>query len=177
MLLSLENLDSKVRKYMLEEIQSDIDNSERLYISPRLSDTGRNDYPLLLKQGAELYDDQWLAGQLQQNNRLNLTEQRRTKNGITTAKVPYNAHEILAEGEFNRFYIRGLCRRAIDEGIAELVIYRAKEVTTPRPESQAKVGTRINAKVLLEDLRANPGVDTALGLPPGPNSGLSAKLP
>src|SRR6266851_5569734 len=36
---------------------------------------------------------------------------------------------------------------------------------------------RTDPKALLTDLRSNPGVDTALGLPPGPNSGLSARLP
>jgi hypothetical protein len=30
---------------------------------------------------------------------------------------------------------------------------------------------------LLDDLRTNVGVDTALGLPAGPNSGLSAMIP
>lgn len=177
MLLTLTNLDDQTRKYMLEEIESDIASPQRFYISPRLSNIGRNDYPLLLKQAVESQNDEWLANQLQQNGRLNETEQRRTKNGITNAKVPYNAHEMLAEGEFNRFYIRGLCRRAIEEGSNELVVYRAKEVANPRIESQAKIGTRVNAQSLLNDLRTHPGVDTALGLPAGPNSGLSVKLP
>lgn len=176
MLLSLTNLDDTTRKYMIEEIEMDI-ASNRLYISPRLSNTGRADYPSLLKQAAQQHDDEWLAAQLQRNSRLNSTEQRKTKSGFTTAKVPVNAHEMLAEGEFNRFYIRGLCRRAMDEGVADLVAYRAKQVTSPRPESQAKIGKKINAQTLLNDLRANPGVDTALGLPAGPNSGLSVKLP
>jgi hypothetical protein len=91
--------------------------------------------------------------------------------------VPATAPETLAEGEFNRFYIRGLCVRALAEGITELVIYRAKQVENPRSESTAKIGLKISAQALLTDLRANPGVDTALGLPPGPNSGLSVKLP
>ena len=175
--LALVNLDDQTRKYMLEEIESDIASPQRFYMSPRLSSIGCNDYPALLKQAAEAHDDEWLANQLQQNGRLNAMEQRRTKSGFTNAKVPYNAHEMLAEGEFNRFYIRGLCRRAVDEGINELVVYRAKQVASPRPESQAKVGARVNTQSLLSDLRTHPGVDTALGLPAGPNSGLSVKLP
>ncbi len=83
----------------------------------------------------------------------------------------------MAEGEFNRFYARGLCRRAIAEGIEALVVYRAKEVVNPRAESVALIGKSLPAKQLLEDLRAHIGTDTALGLPPGPNSGLSVKLP
>ncbi len=48
---------------------------------------------------------------------------------------------------------------------------------TPRPGSEEKIGTLIDAKAILHDLRTTPGLEPALGLPPGPNSGLSAKLP
>jgi hypothetical protein len=88
-----------------------------------------------------------------------------------------NAHEMLAEGEFNRFYIRAVCLRAIKEGTSEVIVYRAKIVEHARAESEQKIGQRIAAETLLRDLRAHPGIDTALGLPPGPNSGLSAQLP
>ena len=87
------------------------------------------------------------------------------------------AADTLAEGEFNRFYLRALCRRAVEDGVPNLTVYRAKAVRVPRAESQALVGKAIGAQALLQDLRAHPGTDTALGLPPGPNSGLSAKLP
>jgi len=95
---------------------------------------------------------------------------------FTTAKIPVTAPDTLAEGEFNRFYARGLCARAIDNGIKEVVVYRGKEVQQPRAESQAMIGKKIDATVLLEDLRNSPGVEPALGLPPGPNSGLTVHL-
>ena len=50
-------------------------------------------------------------------------------------------------------------------------------MTNPRPESEAKIGKTIAPQSLLDDLRKNIGVEPALGLPPGPNSGLSVKLP
>jgi hypothetical protein len=87
-----------------------------------------------------------------------------------------NANETLAEGEFNRFYLRGLCRVAIDGRTPSIAVYRAKPVAEPRPESQALIGTTFDANTLLADLRAHTGVDTALDLPPGPNSGLSGRL-
>lgn len=106
------------------------------------------------------------------------TEQRRKpKGGVTTARVPVTAAETLAEGEFNRFYARGLCRRALEDSIRELIVYRAKEVRNPRPESVAMIGRRVDPTALLGDLRTHPGVEPALGLPPGPNSGLSVRLP
>ena len=86
--------------------------------------------------------------------------------------------ETLAESQFNRYYIRALCRRALEDGIEALVIYRAKPVATPRPESEALVETTIDPAALLEDLRAHTGEETpALGVPAGPNSGISVRLP
>jgi hypothetical protein len=88
-----------------------------------------------------------------------------------------NAHEMLAEGEFNRFYIRAICLRAIEDGVPEVIVYRAKPVEHARAESEQKIGKGVAPEALLRDLRAHPGIDTALGLPQGPNSGLSVYLP
>jgi hypothetical protein len=176
MALSLTNLDSVTRQYMLEEISRDLAEGN-LYYSPRLSSTGRQVYPTLLEGAARNGTDETLAAGLREPGRLNATEERRKpKGGTTTAQVPVTAPETLSEGEFNRFYARGLCRRAIAEGKDSVFVYRAKEVANPRSESVAMIGKALPAKQLLDDLRANPGADTALGLPPGPNSGLSVRL-
>jgi len=175
--LNLANLDAATRAQMVAEISADVD-ARRLYLSNRLSVAGAQEYPRLLREAAERSNDGWLANELRQPGRLNeMEERRKPKGGTTMVRVPVTAPETLAEGEFNRFYIRGLCLRSIAEGIEELTIYRAKEVDNPRPGSEAKIGERISAQALLADLRANVGVDTALGLPPGPNSGLSVRLP
>jgi|GEM_PF-5209661 len=52
MALSLINLDEKTRKFMIEEIELDIEN-DALYLSERLSTIGHNEYPTLLKQAAQ----------------------------------------------------------------------------------------------------------------------------
>jgi len=177
MALQLENLDARTRRYMLDELERDVAGGA-LYISPRLSERGRGDWQALLRAAIQGHDDAFLADSLRSHGRMKTSEQRRkTKGGSTTARVPATARQTLTEGEFNRFYVRGLCRRALEDGVKELVIYRAKRVSSPRPESQAVIGTRIDAAPLLEDLRTHPGVEPALGLPPGPNSGLSARLP
>jgi hypothetical protein len=162
---------------MLAEIELDI-ASGHLYISPRLSASGARDYPDLLREAARNGTDTSLAAELRAIGRMNTTEQRRKpKGGFTTAQVPVDAPETLAEGEFNRFYARGLCRRAIVEGIETMVVYRAKPVDNPRPECQALIGTHLSPQQLLHDLREHVGTDTALGVPAGPNSGLSVRLP
>ena len=119
-----------------------------------------------------------LADQLRTHGRMRTTEQRKKPTGgYTVARIPPTAADTLAEGEFNRFYIRALCRRAIEERIPNLIIYQAKDVQQPRPDSEWMVGTVTSPPALLEDLRTHQGTDTMYGLPGGPNSGLSVQLP
>lgn len=174
--LNYLNLDEQTRTFMIEEIDMDI-AADRIHLSSYLSETGRADWTGLLKQAAESFTDVWLGEQLRLSGRLSSTAQRRKpKGGYSTVKVPITAHQTLSEGEFNRFYIRGLCRRAIEDGIPHVVIYRAKSVTHPRPESEAVIDTAFDSTALLADLREKVGVETSTGFP-GPNSGISARLP
>jgi len=177
MALNLVNLDDKTRPLMIKEIDRDI-TPGKLYISPRLNSSGVTQYPILLKEAAEKHNDSWLAQEIRARSLMKTEEARGTPSGkTTTAKVPVTAPDTLAEGEFNRFYCRGVCLRAVSEGKTQVRVYRAKHVDNPRPESEAKIGVLVNAQKLLNDLRTNPGVEPALGIPPGPNSGLSVQLP
>lgn len=167
------NLTDQTRQYMTEEVKYDIQKGA-LYLSERLSPSGKEIYPELLLKSIESGNEDTLAESL--IGKFNATYPRKNpRGGFTQAKMPINQHQMLAEGEYNRFYIRALCRIAILER-ARLRIYRAKYSIAPRVESENKIGKFINAEQLLLDLRNNPGTDTALGLPPGPNSGLSVEL-
>lgn len=137
----------------------------------------RREYERQLREAVADRDDGWLADQLRRPGLLETHERRRTASGVTMARVPTNAGETLAEGEFNRFYARGLCARAVEDAVAEVEVYRAKPVARPGAQSEAMLGSRIPAAALLEDLRTAQGVEPALGLPRGPNSGLSVRLP
>lgn len=170
-----EDLDEDVRKCMLEELDLDI-RMGRLYISPRLTSEGARVWPDLLREAFCKHNDDWLASRIRSLGIMRETEERRTPKGnITEVRVPSTAPNTLAEGEFNRFYIRGLCRHVLQSGGTEVEVYRGKEVDNPRPESQAMIGKRLSAQHLLEDLRVSQGVEPALGLPPGPNSGLTVR--
>lgn len=175
MAFRFENLDSKTRELMLDEVELDIKN-RKLYLSPRLSDYGKKQYIQLLKNAIQENNETALANNLRTQNCLNPTEPRNTNQGVKIVSVPVTANETLAEGEFNRFYIRALCRMVIEDKRGILEIYRAKQVSTPRQESQMMIGKIVNPEKLLNDLRTNIGVDTVLGLPPGPNSGLSVRI-
>ncbi|HKY55063.1 MAG TPA: hypothetical protein VJM08_12185 [Anaerolineales bacterium] len=179
MALYLENLDDRTRGLMLDEMEYDIANNQ-LHVSPFLSGQGQRDYANLLRNAIQNGNDETLAQSLREHRRIVRTQPRRQPKagGYSIAATPENAAEVLAESEFNRYYIRGLARRAMEDGITELVIYRAKPVRNPRPESEARVETALSPQELLEDLRSHPGDEPpTLGVPSGPNSGLSVRLP
>lgn len=170
-----ESLDAAVRSAAVREIERDR-ASGTLYISPRLTEAGAQAWPQILREAFERHDDSWVAATLRSRGLMRTEEQRRKpKGGFTTAQVPHTAPDTLAEGEFNRFYARGLCAHVVDSGGTDVEVYRGKDVQNPRPESQAMIGRRVSASDLLNDLRTAQGVEPALGLPPGPNSGLTVR--
>ena len=169
------DLNNDVRAMMLEEIRHDQEQSG-LHLSDRLSPAGREAWPRLLAHAAESGTPQSLAGELRKNGRLLTSEMSRRTGKPYRKAVPHNAPETLAEGEFNRFYIRAICVVALHRGQSDVEVYRAKDVIRPRPESVFKVGSRVDANALLNDIRNSIGVESALRIPAGPNSGLSVRL-
>lgn len=174
--MNFENLTEEVRYLMVDEIEMDI-SQEKLYPSPRLTSAGILQYPNLLIQVATQADPNWLEGRLNMLGLIKAKEQRRSRNGnVSMVKVPHTAAKTLAEGEFNYYYVRGLCAYAIQNEIEALQVYRAKAVRNPRSSSMAKIGMLLPSNQLLADLRLNH-LDAVLGIPAGPNSGLSVRIP
>lgn len=172
--MNLINLE-EARSEMLEEFEGDLQQNQ-LYTSPRLKEDKIQIYYVLLKEAIINGNETRLALKIRTQDLLKIYMPRKTPSGgITLAKVPVDAPETLAEGEFNRFYVRGVCKLAIQKN-KRIVAYRAKEVTQPRVESEEKIGQLFNPESILDDIRRNIGIDTALGVPAGPNSGLSVKL-
>lgn len=170
-----ESLNAAVRDHMLQELQQSI-NNRSLYISPRLTELGAREWPVLLRDAIGGHDDDWLAANLRARGYMRTEETRKKPNGgFTVAQVPGNAPDTLAEGEFNRFYCRGLCAEVLASGGHQVEVYRGKEAAHPRRESEQLIGQHLPAEKLLEDLRDSQGVEPALGVPPGPNSGLTIR--
>lgn len=178
MTLYLVNLDEQTRQLMLDEVEYDVARNQ-LHISPFLSGQGQRDYPNLLREAITRGDETTLTEALQKQRRIDRTLTRRDpRGGYAIVSSPQTAAATLAESEFNRYYIRALCLRAIAAGIPELIVYRAKPVNKPRPESESLVETTIDPVALLGDLRQHTGDELPeLGVPAGPNSGISVRLP
>ncbi len=175
--MNLRNLDKRTRTFMAQEVERDI-FSGILYISKRFNDKGRKEYPSVLLEAVKSHDGDWLALQIYTRGFLDHEEVKHIqKEIIAIAQVPATAGLTFAEGQFNRYYMRGVCLAAIEDGVPEVVVYRGKGAAQPRAASEAMVGKRIPAPALLEDLRAVPGSRSRFGIPPGPNSGLTVGLP
>lgn len=168
------DLNPESRRLIVEEIDAAIRDST-LYFSKRFNPAGTAAWPALLREAAGSHDEHWLAYQLEARVLMSGLEGGHTPSGGYTIKhVPQTAAEALAEGQFNRYYILGLSRRAMAENRAELTVYRAKPVKEPRSASVALVGKRLRAADLIEQLRPVQSSLTHELLKP--NSGLSVHL-
>lgn len=174
-MFNFENLDGKTRAFMLETI-SEAEASGNIYYSARFNDEGFKQWVPLLKEAAKEHDEHWLAYQLEANRLMKGFEESMTPSGGYTVKhVPASAAETMGEGQFNRFYILGLCKRARAEGISNLEVYRAKKSTAPRPESETLIGSQFSVDdVEAQLLKTSDSFKSSLMKP---NSGLSLKLP
>ena len=171
---AFRNLDEQTRRFMVEEIEA-ATSDDNLYFSKRFNSAGISAWPTLLLEAAQAHNEHWLAYQLEAHGLMVGMEGARIPSGGYTVKhVPATAAETVAEGQFNRYYILGLCRRALAERQAEVFIYRAKEVRDPRPESQGLIGSSCDPSELLAQIRPR---ESSLGHKLlKPNSGLSVCL-
>lgn len=177
MAFALDDLCTETRRHMAAELRLDA-VLRRVVIPRRLNEAGRTAYVTLLECALEAGDADALAAALREGGLLEEYELAHSRKGRPYWKlVPSNAAQTLAEEEFNRYFMRGLARRALAEGIDALEVYRAKPVKEPRRESQGREGYLVRPATLLEDLRSHPSGPTERGLPAGPNSGMSVRIP
>ena len=169
------NLNQHTRSFMLEAIDEALE-SGNIYYSTRLNELGKKQWLPLLKQAALEYNEHWLAFKLEELRLFNDLESAQAPSGGYTIKhIPSNAAETLSEGQFNRFYILGLCKVATENNIKELIVYRAKESQHPRPESGLLIGTAIAVTDIESQLKATQASFKSKLVQP--NSGISMRLP
>jgi len=100
------------------------------------------------------------------------TSQRGGK--IDTKKVnPAKAAQLLANTEFNTWYVRGFARRLIEEGEISCRVYRAAPAWEPRVECLEHEGKVYAVAEIYRGHRARywppPGNRNVLSIPVGPN--------
>ncbi|MCC7372767.1 MAG: hypothetical protein IT306_30425 [Chloroflexi bacterium] len=176
MALCLHDLDAATRLYMLDELDADL-ASGTLYRSPLLSDAGASHYPVILRASLADGTEETLAQALGAIKAIQPPARLPQLHGEDVESATQAVSSTLAEREFHRFYLRGLCCRAIAEGIDSLAIYRARPADGGRASTDAMVGVRIAVRSLLEDLRGTFRIMPPHGLPQCRDPGLSLRLP
>jgi len=172
-MFTFHNLDDTTRGQML--IEANLDGARATeYFGKRLTATGHADWPALLRAAICTGTTETLALQLREAGRLRTIEVSHRKGVPHEKAVPSNAADLLAEGEFNRYYCRAICLRAIAEN-RSVSVYRGRHSDNPRAESEAWIGRQLDAQELLDDLRRNTGGEPRMGLP-SVNSGLTVRL-
>jgi hypothetical protein len=172
--LQYQNLDPGTRRYAIAELDRDFaDNT--FHASERLRPTAIDEYKRLLREALRYYDDLWLEERA--SDLVIEVETRRTKSGgTTTARIPEMATRMLVEGDFNRYYMRGVSLRAIEEQRGVVEVYRARLSLEARPESAELEGSRLSPTDVLSWLRGQRSADPAASRLGRPNSGLSIRL-
>lgn len=171
-------LDRDTRRFMREELERDLGEG-KLSLSARLTRRGRADFPTLLQQVIEDPEASsvTLAQLLGSQGRMEAFEpQSGNSRRIGRVKMASDAHEVLAEYEFNRLYMRAICLRALASGETHVRVYRAREAVSQRHRSTHLEDRLLSAAEVLEDLRRNSGRQTEIGLG-RPRSGLSLCTP
>ncbi len=166
-------LDNKTREIMKGELQRDL-SSNGLYQSPRLISDGLRKFPELLNRAIESGNDISFSNDLRayfKNSEFYVRKGRQYKR-----KIPSDAYLVLGQGQFNIYYIRAICRIALSQGIGEVEIYRAKQSRELRRSSQVQIGSKLDARELLDELRNTSDFLAKSFLIGIPNSGLSVKL-
>jgi hypothetical protein len=161
---------------MLAELAADLANGS-LYRSPQLSEEGLTYYHCLLRSAILTGTDASFAEALSALGAVRPPTRWQHPREVGPDAALADATIRLAEREFHRFYLRGLCCRALDEGRATLVIYRARPTDAGRASADAMIGVRIDAGSLLEDLRGAFRSLPPHGLPQCRDPGLSVRLP
>jgi hypothetical protein len=137
---------------MCEEITR-AKESDNIYFSTRFNDIGRKNWIQLLSTAAEQFDEHWLAYQLEMSGSMTHLKPQKKPWGYTLEYIPDRRIEILATGQFNRFYMAAICRRALEDGEMSVIVYRAKQKRNPRDESKILEGTSRDVNSLLQELR------------------------
>lgn len=173
--LDLVHLDSYTRRLMLAELESDIADGT-VYLSPQLSDEGLRLYCHFLRTAIETGTEDSFAESLYTCDGVRPPSRWQHPREVGPDAALADVTFRLAEREFHRFYLRGLCQRALELGVTTLMIYRARPADAGRAPSNAMIGVRIDAKSLLEDLRGTFRSLPPHGLPQCRDPGLSARF-
>ncbi len=173
MAMNFEELDETTRHYMLGEFEAE-EAGGHPYRSPNLNANGLAAFPDVMRSAIQQGNEQTLADVLNDPSLWNETEPW-TRLGVPQEPRRINVRqqsERLALTEFNTWYVRGLSRRLLEEGVAECEVFRGEEPKWEPAECAEHEGLRLPVQEVYDGHRArywpteNP---EAISVPFGPN--------
>jgi len=172
MAMNYEELDDRTREYMLAEFENE-QASGMPYRSKALSQAGLKAFPDLMREAIKSGNETSLVAAL---NRVDLwdPDEEYTRNGITRKRRRNVAQSAmrLALTEFSTWYVRGLAKRLLDEGVDRCQVYRGEEPKWEPGECAEHEGRIVSVQEIYDNHRVRywppPGDKTAFSIPFGP---------
>ena len=170
--MNFEELDEITRRYMLTEFEAE-ESGDQPYRGKRLAALGRREFPGLMRQAIRSGNEQSLILSLLNPSYWNPTEPYR-RQGVQRERQ-INLHQVaesLGLTEFNTWYVRGLARRLLDEGVTQCQVYRAAIPKREPNECSAHEGRNFSVEEIYDGHRASywpePGKPGLISIPFGP---------
>lgn len=132
-----------------------------------------------LREAAAHHNDDWLAQRLIEEAVALDRKRQQRGDGLywQYVNIAYAAQQT-AENEFNKLYIRGVCRFALESGIKQIEVYRAKTLSAAPSDPNGLLGNTADPESLLSVLRGDKTVeDPPLKEAYFTDTGLSVCLP
>ena len=170
--MDFKELNEITRKYMFDEFQRE-EQGGNPYRSESMSSDGLANVAQFVENAIKNGNEISLANNLSNSSfwkpftivhRGSSTHQRRIN--------PTVAAKVFAQTEFNTWYVRGLAKKLMDEGISKCEIYRAEAAEQPRCECSRYEGQEIDVKKIYDGHRAKYHPienNSAFSIPSGPN--------
>ena len=170
--MAFEELDTKTRDLMLSEFEAE-QTGGNPYVSKGLSAEGRAAFPACMREAIKHGDEATLAASLTRADCWNPTEHYVRKGIHRERRVNVRqAAERLALTEFNTWYVRGLSKRLMDEGVKHCQVYRAAIPKWEPSECQIHEGRILPVEEIYRGHRVKywpePGNPDAFSIPFGP---------
>jgi len=171
--MRFEELDNVTRRYMLDEFETEQAGGNP-YVPKNLSAVGRQAFPDLMRSAIRSGNDDSLIEALRDPALWEVMEPYE-KNGVVRQRRINIGHaaERLGLTEFNTWYVRGLARRLMDEGVEFCQVYRAAPPKGEPAECAQHEGRIYPVRDIYQGHRRRywpePGNPAILSIPAGPS--------
>jgi hypothetical protein len=152
-----DEIAPEIRYLMLEELKLSFDDGQ-FYYSKQFDELGYREYPRIFLNALASGNPDTLDDALNQP-------------GIFLPNTPRKSAQTFIWDEFNKYYMRALCRWVQEHPEYEAVKVRGRNSVTHRDSSDARIGRKENPKRFLEVPRGTPKIN-----PFGANSGLTLMI-